>query len=514
MAILIPPKLQGSAPPSVVRMFQALRRLPDTFTVWFALDSGLPHFFVLWREKHGFLIQVASTTQQLAETALQGSLLSDTEVISAAELGRAEKEVLDRFLDAARNNRLTEIPAGLPLRRLVVFPNVEQSTIDQIELLQSREDETTFFGMKQSSDDVFVRRLEALASAPLAAPELFSLRKEFTPEAVIHESCRTAPLAKRYGAVEELPGFLDFDQESLVKLDLELSAEAEQAAEESTARLVTGLAGSGKSLVLLHRAVQIAKLRPDARMLVLTHNRPINGELHRRFEAMMPGSRSIAWKTFFSWLHPFLPVVPGKILSTTESERILIRLKPDHPGVGKFTPAFLLEEMNYLRNLGVASEEEYMSLDRMGRSSGLTKDRRGAIWERLEGYRRELAATGSSDWHERALAFHELAVTQPAAFRPGYDFIFIDEAQFFAKVWFAPVLADRLCPGVGSVDRTRRRPPTGSGRLGGTAGRPRQNVLRGLHRAARKLAIFARGNALESLLQRMLQAASDAESDG
>jgi hypothetical protein len=33
-------------------------------------------------------------------------------------------------------------------------------------------------------------------------------------------------------------------------------------------------------------------------------------------------------------------------------------------------------------------------------------------------------------------------------------------------------------------------------------------------RTARKLAIFARGNALESVLQRTLQAASDAESDG
>src|SRR5690606_1209438 len=96
--------------PSVVRMFQALRRLPDTFTVWFSLHRELPHFFVLWRERHGFLIQVAATTQQLAETALQRSFLDEAEVLTPDSLGLAERETLDRFLESASRTAGIELP--------------------------------------------------------------------------------------------------------------------------------------------------------------------------------------------------------------------------------------------------------------------------------------------------------------------------------------------------------------------------------------------------------------------
>lgn len=446
MALLIPPKPQGSASPSVIRMFQALRRLPDTFTVWFALHRELPHFFVLWREKHGFLIQVAATTQQLAETALQRSFLDEAEVLTPENLGLAERETLDRFLESARRTAGIELPPHFPLRRLVVFPNVEQSTIDQIELLRATDSDTAFLGMKQSGDADFARRLEALAAAPLAEPELHALRKEFTPESVIHESCRPLPLARRAAGTAVIPDFLDFAQESLVKLDLELSPEAERAANELQARLVTGPAGSGKSLVLLHRAVQAARLHRGSRLLVLTHNRPINGELRRRFETMLPGCREIEWKTFFMWAARFLPNERQRILATWQTERALEALKPTVPGLEKLTPAFLAEEIHYLRDLGIRSEADYLALDRSGRAAGLTRERRSAVWGLLESYRREMQQRGETDWHERALDFETLALQRPWVMTQGYDFIFIDEAQFFAKCWFAPVIA-ALRPG-------------------------------------------------------------------
>jgi superfamily I DNA/RNA helicase len=52
---------------------------------------------------------------------------------------------------------------------------------------------------------------------------------------------------------------------------------------------------------------------------------------------------------------------------------------------------------------------------------------------------------GESDWHEQALAFRDHARREPERLRK-YAFIFVDEAQFFAKVWFEPVLA-ALAPG-------------------------------------------------------------------
>jgi hypothetical protein len=440
MAILIPPKPHGTVSPSVARMFRTLRRLPDNYIVWFALHTGLPHFLVLWKDRHGFLIQVASTTQQLAESALQRSFFDESHVVTPEELGEKEKAVMERFVKSAG----VHIARDLPLRRLVVFPNVDQSTIDRIELLRSTDHETAFLGMRQSDDEGFVRRLEALAEAPLGERELIALRKEFTPESMIHESCRPLPLARRGIRTEESPGFLDFAQESLVKLDIELSPQAERTAENPSVRLVTGLAGSGKSLVLLHRAIQAARLHPEAKLLVLTHNRPINGELQRRFEAIADGRQNVVWKTFFGWLIS-LGSTRDRIIGQSQSRRIVERLQSSIRGLERYTASFLADELDYIRDLA-ASRDDYLALERKGRSTGLNGDARKSVWQLLETYRDKLRETRQTDWHELALRFHKLAIEKPERFQPGYDFIFIDEAQFFAKSWFAPVNA-ALRPG-------------------------------------------------------------------
>jgi hypothetical protein len=154
-------------------------------------------------------------------------------------------------------------------------------------------------------------------------------------------------------------------------------------------------------------------LHHGARLLVLTHNRPINGELRRRFEMMLPGCREIEWKTFFMWAERFLPAGSQTILPTWKTERSLEKLKPSVPELEKLTPAFLAEEIHYLRDLGTRTQEDYLALDRSGRASGLTRERRNAVWALLEKYRLEMSQRGETDWHERALAFESLAKEKP-----------------------------------------------------------------------------------------------------
>lgn len=76
--------------------------------------------------------------------------------------------------------------------------------------------------------------------------------------------------------------FLDLNQEALIKTDFDLSGKG-RAVVEADSRLVTGAAGSGKSLILIHRAKLLAEMDANARILVLTHNRPLNGYLSTRF---------------------------------------------------------------------------------------------------------------------------------------------------------------------------------------------------------------------------------------
>ncbi len=483
MAVMIPDKPPASARKSVQLMFRLLRGLSDDFRIWLRMEPlRTPGFLVLWRGHHAFLIKIADTSQQLADRALQPDFL-DEEKITAESL--EESAGFREVLDPEDENLV---------RCLLVFPNVDEETIDGIEKLRTEDTGVAFLGLRQRKAEDFGDHLKSLAGAAVPQPVLLRLRARFTPESVIATPAARVPLARR-GAGESLqPAFLDLTQESLAKLEIELPRELEIEARRFETRLVTGPAGCGKSLVLLHRALLAARLNRGARLLVLTHNRPINGELERRLTAAAGRAPRIEWRTFFSWSWSQSPHRPGSMVPDYRMEERVRALMQGHD-FDKLTPAFIAEEIGYLRDLGLDSLDDYLALERTGRLKGLGTERRRAIWELLRRHREEMARADESDWHEQALRFRDQARRDPELLRK-YEFIFIDEAQFFAKVWFEPVLAS-LAPGgqlFMAADPTqgflKRRE---SWSAAGIDVRGRSNRLAKPYRSTRRIFGFARG---------------------
>lgn len=428
MATLIPERPSGTATAAVLRVFNLLRKLPAGFTVWHSLRGDHPHFLVLSPAQSAYLLHVSPTSEDLAKDALQLNFLSE-QTATPDQLALDELALLEGFA----------LPADLPIRRLLIFPNAAQDTLDQIVLQRSGTTNARFLGLRQTDPDSFLAILESESSPPLPQKELYVLRNLFTPEASIPASSRPTLIAME----KELPtvsAFLDLQQEQLSKLDLQLAEEDAQTAQGFLTRLITGPAGSGKSLVLLHRALHAAQLHPKARLLVLTHNKPVNRQLLTRFQALSPPSSSLVWKTFFEWSSPFLSNVQEIIGSPKMAKRIQA-LQVNHHLLKDYHPDFLKDELNYLRDLGISSLEDYLALDRTGRLTALRAPARQEIWNLLIDYRQGLQADRITDWHERALQFHEIASQTPTRISPKYDFIFIDEAQFFAAIWFPAVLA-------------------------------------------------------------------------
>ena len=81
-----------------------------------------------------------------------------------------------------------------------------------------------------------------------------------------------------------------------------------------------------------------------------------------------------------------------------------------------------------------------MSADRSGRGKGLTAEQRNEVWQVLLSYGQHLQENQLTDWQGVALRFRD-AVAEGQIRFPCYDCILIDEAQFFAKVWFDIVMA-------------------------------------------------------------------------
>jgi hypothetical protein len=456
MAKIIPAKPRGRPNKAFAAFYKVLKTLPDDFTAWLALENrpeNRPHVFLVWRERHAFLIQVAETSQQLAESALQSDFFNQDEALRPEDLGKLESNLLEDFV-ARSTDLLGPLEGRLPLKRIVVFPNVSEGTVDEVVMLRSGESEASYLGLHQMQSGHFTRRLEALAAAALPDPGLHHLRRAFTPESEIPDSfiART-PLDRR--TAPDLPScFLDFDQERCVKNDIDLMPEQEDLVGETTAmvRLVTGVAGSGKSLVLLYRALLSARLHPDARVLVLTHNRPLRYELERRSRhiaqvpglAMLPGN--LTCTTFFQWAAKCLGRWEEGMWWPADIERAVSRIKESRSSLERLSTAFLTDEIGWIKDHRLLSKELYLNAERAGRGTSLRGAQREDMWNLFRDYQRELEEKHATDWHNIALRFHKAAVVEKGLEFPCYDAVFVDEAQFFAKSWFE-IVGAALKPG-------------------------------------------------------------------
>ena len=450
MARIIPAKPRGKPNKAFLAFYKVLKTLSDDFTAWLSLENrteNRPHVFLVWRERHAFLIQVAETTQQLAESAIQGDFLQQEKALRPEDLGRLESDMLEGFV-ARSTDLLGPLAGDLPLKRLVVFPNVSEGTVDEVVMLRSGETSTSYLGLHQMQSAHFARRLEALAAAALPEPGLHHLRRAFTPESEVPVSFVARTPMDRNTAPCLPPCFLDFDQEWCVKNDIDLLPDIREIAGETSAsvRLVTGVAGSGKSLVLLYRALLSARLHPEAKVLVLTHNKPLRFELERRSKRLAKLPRNLSCITFFQWAAKSLGKWEERMWWPSDIERNVSRLKESFPSLDKLSTVFLTDEIGWIKDHRLLSRELYQSADRAGRGTSLRGSQREEMWGLFHAYQHEQKEKHATDWHNVALRFHEAAVLEKSLPFPCFDAIFVDEAQFFAKSWFEIVSA-ALKPG-------------------------------------------------------------------
>jgi hypothetical protein len=456
MARLFPNKPAGNVSPETAKVLHALRRVPgEDLLVWIAMPLGSawrPALMAVHRQESCHLIAVSAMSEAQANTVLHGDLFAQSgPVITPGDFERQAREQLHAFRQSALVAADAEYNgARLPIFPAVAFPNVPQALLDEVARCGAITD-CQLWGRETIRAESLLRRIESAAvdRPPLPEAVLDALREKFTPEIGIPDSLVARAQEKPERSVgPKMTGFLlDLDQEFLAKEDLTFSPDAEAALREMRLRLVTGVAGSGKSLILLYRAMLQAKLHPDARMLILTHNKPLIGELRERFRRLCPSSRA-RWANFSQWCRS-LAGVQWEIVKPWDRETILRDLAAADPLLSRLPVTFLAEEIDWIRDHGLSSRAEYLAITRTGRKRPLQEEQRNAVVSLLKKYRTELERRGLEDWAGAATAvWHRVQRGQLTP--PVYDFVFIDEAQFFAPTWFHLV---KRCvrPGTGQL---------------------------------------------------------------
>lgn len=286
----------------------------------------------------------------------------------------------------------------------------------------------------------FAQSLHRLTGTVLPAASIARWRAAAVPEVCIDSPWKRKNIQRPADKLAA-PLLLDYKQERCARLDLEADPEAENLARDLRLRVITGVAGCGKTLVLVHRAALLATHFPKARVLLVSFNRPLINDLRRRLARHHAGSR-VECCTFNQWLGRVARSA-GDMMSEPEVLRWIERERPPMTSLAKLTAEWLRDELRWMCDHALA-DESYLTAERKGRGTRLSARQRRELLEMLLRYRAHLRQSGRADWSEWPLTVREKPPASLLAEK--FDHLLIDEAQFFAPVWLE-LLKSALKPG-------------------------------------------------------------------
>jgi UvrD-like helicase C-terminal domain/AAA domain len=214
--------------------------------------------------------------------------------------------------------------------------------------------------------------------------------------------------------------FLHPDQRELVERDFSGPAR------------VAGSAGTGKTIVALHRAVFLARRHPDARVLLATFSETLAQALRTKLRRLIGGEPRLGERieveslsSLGMRLHRKL-VGPAVLASREVLRKAISTAAAGVPG-HSFTPQFLRTEWEQVVDAWqLSSWEAYREVVRTGRRTRLPETQRAGLWAIFEKVREQLV---SAKVVTEASLLSALTSALTRQSRAVFDFAVVDESQ-------------------------------------------------------------------------------------
>jgi mRNA-degrading endonuclease RelE of RelBE toxin-antitoxin system len=247
--------------------------------------------------------------------------------------------------------------------------------------------------------------------------------------------------------VEELQRALDFPWE---KWTVFLHPDQREIVERDYAgpARVSGSAGTGKTIVALHRAAHLAHTHPEARVLLTTFSDTLANALRTKLKRLLSSEPRLAERIDVHSLNAIgLRLYKAHIGQATIADRKtiseLIGGAASEVGGHKFGQHFLLSEWEQVVDAWqLANWEAYRDVARLGRKTRLAEAQRKVLWSIFERVRAALELRRLITY---AQLFTSLAAAIAKAKKVVFDFAVVDEAQDIgvAHVRFFAALGDQ-----------------------------------------------------------------------
>jgi mRNA-degrading endonuclease RelE of RelBE toxin-antitoxin system len=195
---------------------------------------------------------------------------------------------------------------------------------------------------------------------------------------------------------------------------------------------VSGSAGTGKTIVALHRAVFLARRQPDARILLTTFSNTLANSLRTKLRRLISNEPRIAERLEVHSMNDigrrlYESNLGKPDIASQDVIRDILREASAQAKDHKFSLHFLLNEWEQVvDDWQLQTWEEYRDVLRLGRKTRLNENQRALLWSIFEKVRKRLKAEGLITVSE---LFNHLASKLSGKKRPPFEFVVIDEAQ-------------------------------------------------------------------------------------
>lgn len=290
--------------------------------------------------------------------------------------------------------------------------------------------------VRNADEDTVLELADHLPSE--AAEALLDLATGVTPQVAHPVVAGTDPFEHpdaqrrfRVMNVEELERALDYPWE---KWTIFLHPAQRQLVERdySGPARVSGSAGTGKTIVALHRAVFLARMNPDARVLLTTFSDTLSNALGTKLRRLISNEPRLGERLEVHAMNAIGRRLYELNLGRPDiaSRESIQQLMEEAAGAAvgdRFSPHFLLTEWEQVVDAWqLETWEDYRDVVRLGRRTRLPESQRVLLWSIFERVRASLMNRGQVTYSG---LFRGLASQLAEMTHPPFDFAVIDEAQ-------------------------------------------------------------------------------------
>jgi len=194
----------------------------------------------------------------------------------------------------------------------------------------------------------------------------------------------------------------------------------------SGAARIRGAAGTGKTVIGLHRLAELARRYPDDTVLFTSNSRSLAELLERRFRNLPMAPSNVEFANIDRIVYKYDNWTPALSLVDQTFEAACKELIAGSP-LERISPDYLKEEIErVIKGNDLQSLDDYLSVERIGRKRSFPQNLRKLVWELYELWTGKLRERNAVTFADKRIRVRD--AVQSLAQAP-YRCVVVDEAQ-------------------------------------------------------------------------------------